>query len=92
MPLHPLVCTPDCLLWNYDAVLALLHKHRGVVALCLAGHCHAAHVYRDPESGIVHCTLDSPLEQRDAYSTVRMYEDRIEVQGFGANASVVVRL
>lgn len=93
VPLHPRVCTHDCLLWNYDAVLALLESHPGLVVLCLAGHCHAANVFVDAESGgIVHYTLDSPLEQADAFSTARVYRDRIEVKGSGANLSVVVPL
>lgn len=94
-PLHPESCTPDCLCWDYQDVLALLNQHRGLVALCLAGHAHAARVYRDGGeggSGAVFCTLDSPLEQRDAFSTVRVYGDRIVVEGCGANASVVVPL
>lgn len=73
-------------------MLSLLHKHRGLVALCLAGHCHQHNVFRDPESGVVHYSLDSPLEQPDAFSTARVYADRIEVVGHGANTSVVVPL
>ena len=90
-PLHPESCTPDCLCWDYQDILALLNQHRGLVALCLAGHAHAARVYRDEDgSGAVFCTLDSPLEQLDAFLTVRVYGDRIVVEGCGANASVVI--
>lgn len=87
-PLHPQSCTPDCLCWNYQDILALLARHKGRVALCLAGHAHAARVQVDADgTGAVFVVLDSPLEQSDAFSTVRVYGDRIEVQGVGANAN-----
>ena len=93
IPLHPYACKPDCLLWSYADVLEVLEEHPGLVKLCLAGHSHEARTVRDERSGIVYYTLDAPLEQcppdGDAFSTARVYGDRIEIDGQGANDSVV---
>ena len=92
IPFHPDVCTSDCLLWNYDAVLAVLADYAGLVKLCLGGHCHEARTVWDARTGTWHYTLDAPLEQEEAFSTAHVYADRIEIQGFGGNASIKVNL
>ena len=95
IPLHPDACKPDCLLWNYADVLEVLEEHPGLVKLCLAGHSHEARAVRDEGSGIVYYTLDAPLEQGppdgDGFSTACAYADRIEIDGQGANKSVVCK-
>lgn len=95
IPLHPDVCKPDCLLWNFQEILDALEEHPALVKLCLAGHSHEARVVHDEGSGIVYYTLDAPLEQmpnEDAFSTARVYADRIEIDGEGANISVQFRI
>ena len=62
--LHP-EATPkgNChtLLWNYDAVLALLGTHK-CVRMVFAGHAHSEGYHYCESSGVHHISLASPLE------------------------------
>jgi manganese-dependent ADP-ribose/CDP-alcohol diphosphatase len=89
-PLHPDTCPPVCLLWNYDAVMAVLSRHGpSVVAATLAGHAH-----RDGaavcDGGIHHRVLGAVLEAApgtDCYATLDLYADGLVVRGEGAMPS-----
>jgi len=65
--IHP-EATPksDChaLLWNYEAVLALLSKY-DCVKLILSGHAHREGYYHCTSTGVHHLTIASPLEAPD---------------------------
>lgn len=39
LPLHPGAASPSGLMWNYEEVMRVVHRH-GCVAACLAGHDH----------------------------------------------------
>ena len=60
LPLHPDTAAAVCLLWNYEAVLAVLGAHRCVVAT-LAGHTHREGYARDAR-GVHHRVLAAVLE------------------------------
>ena len=40
LPLHPETCYNACLLWNYEAVLEIVHDNCDVFVATLAGHAH----------------------------------------------------
>ena len=92
IPLHPVVTSSECLLWNYDEVLAILHKYPSTVMACLSGHTHHSACGKD-EVGITHYVLDAPLECPpgiDAFSIAYVYEHELAIQGYGKNASVKI--
>jgi len=57
--------TSRTLLWDYDALLAILKQYNGVVRLALCGHAHGEGYHYDEESGTHHVALSSPLERGD---------------------------
>ena len=68
-------------LWNAKEVLGLLGKYKHVVAY-FNGHNHAGHY--GIQSGTHYLTLKGMLMEEDnAFSMAEVYEDRIEVYGFG---------
>ena len=40
LPLHPGTCSPTCLLWNYEDVLATVDSFADVCMATFAGHAH----------------------------------------------------
>jgi manganese-dependent ADP-ribose/CDP-alcohol diphosphatase len=83
--MHPETCAPACLLYNYDAVLAVLQDHGDVVAATLAGHAHQDGYHCD-EAGIHHRVCRALLETepgQDCFGIVSVYDDHIEVNAAG---------
>lgn len=88
VPMQPNSCAPGTLLWNYEEVLEVLHGAGCVVAV-FAGHDHDGGYDRD-SAGIHHLTFHSPLEvapPHGCHATVTVHEDRLQVDGAGAQAS-----
>jgi 3',5'-cyclic AMP phosphodiesterase CpdA len=83
MPLLAAACRPEYVLWNNDAILAILEANPSVAAV-VSGHDHAGG-YAE-QRGIHHITLagmvDAPEE--NAYALVHLHADRIEIAGVGA--------
>ncbi|XP_013788443.1 manganese-dependent ADP-ribose/CDP-alcohol diphosphatase-like isoform X2 [Limulus polyphemus] len=78
----------SCLLWNYQEVMDVFHRHSSVV-LYLCGHAHKSG-YAVDSHGVHYLVLagiieTSPLEQ--AFMTLSVYEDKIEVIGYGREHS-----
>ncbi|XP_041670821.1 manganese-dependent ADP-ribose/CDP-alcohol diphosphatase isoform X2 [Cheilinus undulatus] len=85
LPVHPSSTTPICLAWNYDELLSILRSHRSVVCF-MAGHDHDGGYHKDKTTGTHHLTLEGVIEtppDSDAFATVSVYEDRMELRGYG---------
>lgn len=89
--LHPATCAPTCLLWNYDDVLEILQKNSDVVVATLVGHAHRDGYICD-EAGIHHRVCEAVLETPpglDCFGIVSVYDDKIEIAGYGNFDSAV---
>ncbi|CAN0351374.1 unnamed protein product, partial [Discosporangium mesarthrocarpum] len=85
VPLHPNVSLPECLLWNYEEVLSVLHEFDCVAAV-ITGHQHRAGYHVD-DRGIHHLSLHAALEthsEREAFANFHVYSDRLELRGHGS--------
>lgn len=85
LPVHPLSTFPICLAWNYDELLSVLRSHRSVVCF-MAGHDHDGGYHKDENTGTHHLTLEGVIEtppDSNAFATVSVYEDRMELKGYG---------
>ena len=94
LPIFPGTCPPACLVWNYEEVLQVLHKHPGVVVASIAGHTHQ-NGYLVDDSGIHHMVLPGVVEAppgRDCYGVVEVFEDRLELKGVDICMSCVCKL
>jgi manganese-dependent ADP-ribose/CDP-alcohol diphosphatase len=88
VPVLPGPCSDTTLCWNCDELLELIAAHSCVQAW-LSGHDHGGG-YALGQDGVHHKTFESPLEVepgQDAFATVDVYDDRIEVRGHGQIAS-----
>lgn len=88
LPLHPGAASPAGLMWNYEEVLAVVHRH-GCVVACLAGHDHKGG-YAVDARGVHHRTLEAALEcppGTDAFGRVDVFPDRLALVGSGRMAS-----
>jgi manganese-dependent ADP-ribose/CDP-alcohol diphosphatase len=94
LPICPGTCPPACLVWNYEEVLQVLHKHPGVVVASIAGHTHQ-NGYLVDDSGIHHMVLPGVVEAppgRDCYGVVEVFENRLELTGVDICMSCVCKL
>ncbi|XP_068161241.1 manganese-dependent ADP-ribose/CDP-alcohol diphosphatase [Antennarius striatus] len=85
LPVHPDSTEPNCLAWNYEELLALLRSHSSVVCF-MAGHDHEGGYHQDKETGVHHITFEGVIEtppDSNAFATVSVYEDRMEMKGHG---------
>jgi hypothetical protein len=83
---HPVAPDDSHLIWNADAVLVLIARHRHVVAW-VNGHNHAgAFEVRD---GVPYLTLRGMVETAEttSYATARILADRIVLAGHGREPS-----
>ncbi|CAN1136409.1 Manganese-dependent ADP-ribose/CDP-alcohol diphosphatase [Linum perenne] len=82
IPLDPGVSLPGSLLWNYDEVMDLVHKH-SCVKVCLSGHDHNGG-YSIDSHGIHHRSLEAALEcppGTDAFGCIDVYDNRLVLSG-----------
>ncbi|KAG0464183.1 hypothetical protein HPP92_020252 [Vanilla planifolia] len=89
LPLDPNAVNPDCLLWNYEEVMEVIHRFRCVKA-CFGGHDHAGG-YSVDVHGIHHCVLEAALEcppGTDAFGYVDVYNDKLVLHGTNRMASI----
>ena len=95
LPIHAGSSGSVCLLWNYKEVLHVLRDYADVICLALSGHAHKGGYCRDNESGIHFRVVEAVLENphpHDTYATMDIFDDRIEIQGFGNCASATYDL
>jgi hypothetical protein len=83
---HPVFPANEHNLWNADEVLALMDRHRHVVAW-INGHNHAGAF--GEQNGVPCVTMRGMVETRDttAYATARVLSDRIVLTGHGREPS-----
>lgn len=88
---HPLLPEEGHHAWNNREVIALLRGQRHVRA-CFCGHNHAGNEVTD--DGVPHITFKSLLHEPGvtAYSVVRLYRDRLAIEGRGREKSRVIPL
>lgn len=93
--IHPNTCVPTCLLYNYDDVLTILQEFApDVVIATFAGHAHHDGYHQD-EYGIHHRVCEAVLETEpghDCHGIVHVYDDMIEICGFGNFTSATYRV
>lgn len=88
---HPLLPEDTHVVWNREEVLAVLDKHPCVRAW-FNGHNHAgAEIVRN---GIPYITFKSLLHEPGvtAFATIRLFPDRLEIEGNGRETSRVIPL
>lgn len=88
---HPLLPADGHQFWNSEAVLAVIDSHPCVAAF-FNGHNHAgAEVVR---KGVPYITFKSILHEPEvnAFSAIRLFADRLEIEGNGREASRVIPL
>ncbi|CAI5510582.1 unnamed protein product [Closterium sp. Naga37s-1] len=82
-PIEPTALpTATCLVWNYDEVLAVIHRHECVAAV-IAGHAHFG-AYALDARGIHHRILEGAVECPPgtvAFGHVDVYPDRLCIIG-----------
>jgi Icc-related predicted phosphoesterase len=85
---HPLI--PHAL-WNWRQVYDILAAHNNVVA-CIAGHIHEGY-YRQSD-GIEFITVQGMVAdpEENSYAIADVYEDRIEIRGFGRESDFNISL
>ncbi|KAM7479840.1 hypothetical protein LguiA_028053 [Lonicera macranthoides] len=82
LPLDPGATSKEALLWNYDEVMAVIHRYN-CVKVCLAGHDHKGGHTVDSH-GVHHRVLEAVLEcppGTDAFGYVDVYDDRLSLIG-----------
>ncbi|CAN0205984.1 unnamed protein product [Ectocarpus sp. 13 AM-2016] len=93
VPIHPAEPGAHTLIWNYEEVLAVMHKF-DCVAMFLSGHRHRETYFRD-ENGIHHISLAAALEapsDQEAFASVDVYDSCLELRGHGVVESRVLDL
>jgi len=93
-PILPGSSSPVCLIWNYEEVLDVLREYDDVVVASWSGHAHKGGYKRDDRSGIHFRVFEAALENNDphkTYSIIDVYDDRMEVRGFGNCLSAVYK-
>ncbi|MFI4911507.1 MAG: metallophosphoesterase [Sedimentisphaeraceae bacterium JB056] len=85
---HPLI--PHAL-WNWREVYDVLVKYDNVAA-CIAGHIHEGY-YRQSD-GIEFITVQGMVAnpEENSYAIADVYEDRIEIRGFGRESDFSISL
>ena len=89
-PLLAEAATPQHLLWNCEEILRILQESPAVVAY-MNGHAHdGGYALRD---GIHHVTFPGMVEsgERNSYTLVDVYDDRLELRGSGTAPSRTLR-
>ncbi|XP_031179878.1 manganese-dependent ADP-ribose/CDP-alcohol diphosphatase isoform X1 [Sander lucioperca] len=92
LPVHPRSTDPICLAWNYEQLLAVVQSHGSVVCF-MAGHDHEGGYHQDTDTGVHHVTFEGVIEtppDSNAFATVSVYKDRMELKGRGRIADRVL--
>lgn len=88
---HPLRPPGGHQAWNHEDILATIRRH-GCVRACFSGHNHGGH--QAEMDGVVHLTFKSILHEPGvtAYAVLRIFPDRLVIEGRGREASRVIDL
>ncbi|XP_053209206.1 manganese-dependent ADP-ribose/CDP-alcohol diphosphatase-like [Panonychus citri] len=91
--LHPGSCDWSCLVWNYDRVIETFHKYNCVISY-MSGHAHKFGHSVD-EKGIHYIVYHGVIETsptNEAFATISLYHDRLQVDGYGLEKSLTLPL
>jgi 3',5'-cyclic AMP phosphodiesterase CpdA len=88
---HPLLPEDGYQLWNHQAVIDVMDRHPCVTAF-FNGHQHSG--AERIRNGVPYITFKSLLHQPEvtAFSAIRLYADRLEIEGKGREISRVLPL
>ena len=94
-PLFVESSTANCVCWNYDEVLDVIHSFPQCTAAYLCGHDHDGGQAIDAH-GVLHITVQGVIETPPggrAFATVHVHCDKIVVDGGGGRViSAVINL
>jgi len=86
---HPIRPKGGLTIWNSDPLVKLLEKHSCVKSYINGHHHDGAYV---EQAGLHFLTLNGIVEKNsNAFAVVRAFNDRLELTGFGRQASRVMR-
>lgn len=90
--LHPDSSDWITTVWNYDQVIACFNRHPSVVAY-LSGHAHmSGYAYANGVHFVSFQAIIETPPETEAFATVTVFEDRIEIEGYGTEATRVLHL
>lgn len=85
LPIHAKACDQMCLAWDSREILELIWSFESTVVAYFAGHDHQGGYFRDKRN-IHHVTFAAILETpsgSNAYATVKVYDNKVSVEGVG---------
>lgn len=88
---HPLLAAESHQVWNAEEVLAVIDRHPCLRA-CFSGHNHEG--AESVRNGVPFITFKSMLHRPGitAFSLIRLFEDRLEIEGQGRERSRTIAL
>ena len=93
-PVDPRACADVLdLTWDYDSVVRTIAKYSDNVVAVFAGHDHDGKQFFDEDANILFVTFKAVLEtgpESNAFAVCDLYEDKLELKGFGEISSFVV--
>lgn len=94
IPLHAQASRKASLCWNYEEILSVINSYNTCVVACFAGHFHDGGFYYDTENHVYYLTFSGVIERdpgTNAYATVQVYGDHIEMIGYGEIESRILK-
>ena len=90
--LHPDSSDWITTVWNYEEVIACFNRHPSVVAY-LSGHAHmSGYAYANGVHFVSFQAIIETPPDTEAFATVTVFEDRIEIEGYGNEVTRVLHL
>ena len=94
VPVDPRACADVLdLTWDYDSIVRTIAKYSDIVVAVFAGHDHDGKQFFDEKANILYVTFKAVLEtgpESNAFAVCELYEDKLELKGFGEISSFVV--
>lgn len=91
IPIDPRSCSHKTVLYDAPEVSQILRDEgKGAVVAVLAGHSHQGGYVQD-ETGCHHVVLKAPLTHESCYGVMEVYQDRMVLQGVGAQTSFTMK-
>ena len=90
--LHPDSSDWNTTIWNYEEVIACFNRHPSVVVY-LSGHAHMSGYAN--ANGVHFVSFQAIIEtppETEAFATIAIFEDRIEIEGHGTEMTRVLHL
>lgn len=87
LPCFTKAASPKNVAFDADELRATLNEYNEQVVAYFAGHRHGGGYAQDSESGIHHLTIQAPLTHGLSASTIKVYEQYLELEGLGRQRS-----